>query len=208
MRLEELLDGLEKRLRALERRDAAAQLAAVRQAVRVPARERAELRHHRPRRVRVVPLDEAEVVEDDVAALRERRLPVGPAGEELGRLPEDPRVLHRGAAAHHGVAAGLPEHREDVFGRRHVAVSDDGDRHGLLEARDAAPVGVARVHLLRGARVQRDRGDALARADPAELEVVHGLVRHPEPELHRERRRLERLPAGRDDPPGLRRGRA
>ena len=53
-----------------------------------------------------------------------------------------------------------------------VAVADDGDRERALQLRDARPVGAARVHLARGASVQRDRRDALALADAPELEEV------------------------------------
>ena len=44
-------------------------------------------------------------------------------------------------------------------------------RDGLLELRDGRPVGLAGVELGRGARVQRDRGDARALGDAAGLEV-------------------------------------
>ena len=102
----------------------------------------------------------------------------GPPGEQVGDLAEDPRVLHRGAPDHDGVAAGLAKHRERVLGRVSTSpLPTTGIESVALQLGDPRPVGLARVHLPRRAGVHRDGGDALVLAHPAELEEVHARGR-------------------------------
>src|SRR5206468_8833718 len=97
VKLEELLDRLEVPLRGIDIVDPLAQEAAVRETVRVPARERADLVEDVLRIVRGA-ADHLEVAEDQIAAHLDRGLGQAPPLEKRRRLREDPRILQGRAA--------------------------------------------------------------------------------------------------------------
>ena len=82
------------------------------------------------------------------------RLLVGAGRGVLRDLAEDPGVRGRGAADHHGVAAGLGDHRGRVFRRADVSVADHRNVHGLFYRGDPFPASLAGVGLFAGAGVQ------------------------------------------------------
>src|SRR4051794_13921757 len=167
--------------------DRLAELAAVRQAVGVPAGELAELvegeggmlalGHH------------AEVVEDEVAAVGEGGLGHRAPLQAGGDLLEEPGVAGGAAPHHDAVAAALGQHAQGVRGLTDVPIADHRDGEGLLEAGQVAPVGLAGEHLAGRAGVHGDRGDAVGLADPAQLQVVAAAVVEPQAELDGERDR-------------------
>src|SRR5450432_4138088 len=78
---------------------------------------------------------------------------VAACGGELLHLGKNPGVGGGGAADHDGVATCFLDHAGGVFGSVDVAVADDGNLDGLLDAGDEGPVGVAGVALGAGAGV-------------------------------------------------------
>ena len=87
-------------------------------------------------------------------------LPVSTGAEKLIDLAEDPGVVTGGAADHDGVAGGLFDHADGIFGSDDIAVADDGDFDSVLDLGDAYPIGFASVTLLAGARVESEGGKA------------------------------------------------
>ena len=60
---------------------------------------------------------------------------VASGGGVLLHLPKNPRIGGRSATDHHGIAICFAHHAGGVFGRVDVAIADDGNFHGLLDAR-------------------------------------------------------------------------
>ena len=58
------------------------------------------------------------------------------------------------------VAAGALQHGQGIGSLEDVAVTKDGDVEQVLEACDLVPVGLTRIVLVLGARVQGERGSA------------------------------------------------
>ena len=79
------------------------------------------------------------------------------AGEQIGRLRENPGISERPPPDHDGIAAGRPEHAESVRRRRDVTVADDGETDRLLQLRDERPVGGDGVGFVPAPRVERNR---------------------------------------------------
>src|SRR5688500_315774 len=128
--LEELDDRFPELRGRRQPADAHPQGPAVREAVRVPAGHGPEL-VERLAGISRGPLDLGEVPEHEVPPLVRRRLARRLAGEEVRGLPEDPRILHRRAAGHDTVAAGLAHHLDDVLRLLDVTVTDHGDREEI-----------------------------------------------------------------------------
>ena len=98
----------------------------------------------------------AEVGLDHAVAILVRGAIVAAGRGVLRDLTEDPGIGGSGAADHDGVAASLGDHGDGVLGGEDVAVSDDGDAHGVLNRGDVLPARLAGVAVLAGAGVKRD----------------------------------------------------
>lgn len=181
--VEELLDRLQETGNVRKGLDPLAELAAVGDAVGVPAAEFPQF----VQGVRgALPFRHlAKVLEDQGPALGQGGHPRRPACQKVRGLVEDPGVLGRCPADQDAVATGLPQHLESVFGFLDVAVAEDGDRNGLLEAGNRVPTGPGRAskHLPRGPGVQGHGVESFPFSDSSQLEVVlPGLV-EPQAEL-------------------------
>ena len=71
---------------------------------------------------------------------------------------EKPRIALGGSSDHHRIASGVPTSATASEPRRTVAVADDGNGDGLLDASYDIPVGGAAVELGGRAAVHRHRG--------------------------------------------------
>src|SRR5579863_5269585 len=143
--LEELIHQVEDGGSLLRPVDGCAQLCAVPHAV---SKVSGEL-FHLADRVPLALLDQhAVVLAHHAVAVLLRGLIVGAGFQVLADLAEDPRVRTGGASDHHGIAPGLVNHADGIFGGHDVTVADDWNLHGRFDLRDAAPVGPAGVALL------------------------------------------------------------
>ena len=89
-------------------------------------------------------------------------------------VAENPGASLGAAPDADAIASGALEHGQGVSGLEDVAIAKDGNVEQVLQARDLVPVGVSRVVLVLGARVQGEGGDAeLLRS---ERRVRRGLV--------------------------------
>ena len=86
-------------------------------------------------------------------------------GEVMRDLAEDPRPALRGAADHHRIGAGVPQHERGALRRIDVAVGDHRDRQLRLDRGDGVVFGEAGVLLVAGAPVHGERGDAAVLGD-------------------------------------------
>ena len=112
----------------------------------------------------------------------------GPLVEDGGEITEEPWSAEAATADHHTVATGGAHHAQRIVGFPDVAVAEDGDRRdGVLEFRDATPVGVPRVELVRRAGVERDGLDALILRNAAGVEERDRVVVDTDSELDRDR---------------------
>src|SRR5690606_845776 len=126
-----------------------AQLAADRVALEVPGYVLADVAA-RPRLVAVEEVDEQlGVTAEGEGDLAEGGFGFGVATAERRReITEQPRAAEAASPDHDTVASGLLDHAHGVRGAPDVAVAEHRDaRDGLLEGRDGAPVGVARVEV-------------------------------------------------------------
>ena len=80
-----------------------------------------------------------------------------------------PRAAEARTADHDTLGARGRQHGERIVGGEDVTVTDDGHGQRVRERRDAGPVHRRRVQLLGVASVERNRGCALLRGDPARL---------------------------------------
>ncbi len=112
---------------------------------------------------------------------------VAAGGGVLRDLAEDPWIGGRGAADHHGVAAGLGDQGAGVFGGADVAIADDGDADGVFDLGDVVPAGLAGVALLAGAGVERDGVEAAVFGELRERDADDVVVVPAEAELDGER---------------------
>ena len=124
---------------------------------------------------------------------------VGSARVSVDDLAQSPRVPLRAATDHHRVGSRRREHRLCAGARRHVARGDDGNVDERDELGGERVISGARVHLLRGAGVERQRGRARLDEPRAELESRPGAVLDAAPQLHRHRH-ADRACDGGDDP--------
>jgi len=94
-----------------------------------------------------------------------------------------------GSANHDGVAAGLFDHADGVFGRQDVAVTDDRNFHGGFDRGDAGPVGFAGIALFAGARVEGDGLEAAILGHAGHFDHYEFFIIPARPELAGERDR-------------------
>ena len=102
-------------------------------------------------------------------------------------LADRPRVALRAAPDHHGCRTGRGEHRLRLRARGHVAGRDHRHVDELDELRRERVIRVARVHLLRRARMQRQRRGAGIDEPRPELERAARAVVDAAPHLHAHR---------------------
>ena len=110
------------------------------------------------------------------------------------RSDGDPGIVRRGAADHHGVAAGFAQHAHGVRWRVDVAVADHPHAHSLLLVANHVPVGAARVTLractritaipstpICSARRATPRPRCCFLSHPARILIVIGFLRRSAP---------------------------
>jgi hypothetical protein len=128
-------------------------------------------------------------------------LPSRLLADAVDDLPQCPRVPLRAAPDHHGRRARGREHGLRPRARRDVARGDHRHVDQVNELGGQTVVGLARVHLPRRARVERERLRSRLDEPRADLEACSRAVLEPPPHLHADRD-LDRLGDRTDDPRG------
>ena len=173
------------------RPERAPQVATDREALEVPGHVLAHLRQ--PVHLVAVAHQQLRVPPDHDRHLTERgQGPRRHPGERVHQVPEQPRPTEAAAADDHAVHAGPPHHLQRVAGLPDVPVAEHRDGHVLLQGRDRVPVRLARVRLLRGPPVQRDRRTPGLLRDPAGVQVRLMIMVDADPGLHGHRHPVRR----------------
>ena len=111
--------------------------------------------------------------------------PREPALHEIADLRDEPRIAERRAAEHDRVDAALAHALDRDVRVVEIAVADDGNVDGALEARDVLPVGLTAIELFCGARVERHRLHSRALRAPRDVDVHQRVFAPAQPHLHR-----------------------
>ena len=96
--------------------------------------------------------------------------------QKMRDLADEPRPPHRGTADHHGIGAGLRQHRSGVREARTIAIRGHGYRNGFLDLADRRPVCPARIKLAARTAMNAEHGDPFGLRQPREFRRIDRLI--------------------------------